>query len=114
MSHDCVTREADPKILEEAVRRIVSAMNPLRIMLFGSAARGTMGPDSDLDFLIVMPEGTHRRNAAKKACHALADLGVPKDSVVITPGDILKHCADPSLVIFAALADGKVIYEQAA
>jgi len=110
MTDDCVTREADPKILREAVRRIVSAMNPLRIILFGSAARGTMGPDSDLDILIVMPEGTHRRNAAKKACHALADLGVPKDIVVITPGDIERHGADPSFVICPALAEGRELH----
>lgn len=110
MNPERVTREADPKVLREAVRRIVSAMNPVRIILFGSAARGSMGPESDLDLLIVMPEGTHRRKAAKKACHALADLGVPKDIVVITPGDIEKHRDNPSLVIAPALAEGRELY----
>jgi predicted nucleotidyltransferase len=37
--------------LDELVRRIVEAVNPLRIILFGSAARGEMGPDSDIDVL---------------------------------------------------------------
>ena len=37
----------DPAILAEVVRRIVEVAHPDRIVLFGSAARGQMGPDSD-------------------------------------------------------------------
>jgi predicted nucleotidyltransferase len=39
----------DPKVLADIVRRIVDASDPERIILFGSAARGQMGPNSDLD-----------------------------------------------------------------
>src|SRR5882672_3592094 len=42
----------DPK-LEEAVGRLVSALHPRAIILFGSRARGTNGPDSDYDLLVV-------------------------------------------------------------
>jgi len=45
----------DPVLLDELVRRTVEAVQPRRIILFGSAARGTMGPQSDLDVLVVMP-----------------------------------------------------------
>ena len=38
--------------LAELTRRIVDAVHPLRIILFGSAARGEAGPDSDVDFLV--------------------------------------------------------------
>lgn len=45
---------------EEAVtgitRRIVEACRPVRVYLFGSVARGEDGPDSDLDFLVVVPD----------------------------------------------------------
>ena len=47
--------------VEELVRRIVEEVHPLRIILFGSAARSEIGPSSDLDVPVVMPEGTHRR-----------------------------------------------------
>ena len=40
------------EILQEIVRRIVAAVRPDRIILFGSAARGKMGPNSDVDLLV--------------------------------------------------------------
>lgn len=51
--------------LTELVRRIVQTVQPKRIILFGSAARGQMGPHSDLDLLVIMPDGTHRRQTAQ-------------------------------------------------
>lgn len=44
---------AAPDLLAEVVRRIVEVARPERIILFGSAARGDAGRDSDLDFLVV-------------------------------------------------------------
>jgi predicted nucleotidyltransferase len=46
----------DPAVLQELVRRVVDSVQPLRIILFGSAARGEMGPNSDLDALIVVTD----------------------------------------------------------
>ena len=46
----------DPAVLQEFVRRVVDSVHPLRIILFGSAARGEMGPNSDLDALIVVAD----------------------------------------------------------
>jgi hypothetical protein len=43
----------DPLVLGEIVRRIVEVAHPDRIILFGSAAHGTMGPDSDLDLPVI-------------------------------------------------------------
>ena len=43
-------------LIDELIRRIVGTVQPLRIVLFSSAARGEMRPDSDIDVLIVMPE----------------------------------------------------------
>jgi predicted nucleotidyltransferase len=50
-------RGPPPSLLADVVQRIVDAVRPLKIILFGSAAREDMGPDSDLNILIVMPEG---------------------------------------------------------
>ncbi len=43
-------------ILQDIVQRIVDVAQPERIILFGSAARGEMGPHSDVDVLVVTPE----------------------------------------------------------
>jgi len=42
--------------IREITRRLVEDCRPLRIYLFGSAARGDDGSDSDLDFLVVLPD----------------------------------------------------------
>ncbi len=101
-----VTRE----LLDDVVRRILDVIRPLRIILFGSAARGTLGPHSDLDILVVMPDGTHRRKTAQRLYLSLFDLGVPKDIVVVTESDVKNYGANPSLVIAPALDEGKELY----
>jgi predicted nucleotidyltransferase len=53
--------ETHSKVVDELVRRIVEEVHPLRIILFGSAVRGKVGPNSDIDLLVVMPQGVHRR-----------------------------------------------------
>jgi predicted nucleotidyltransferase len=43
----------DPAILADIVKRVVRAAKPEKIVLFGSAARGEMGPNSDIDLLVI-------------------------------------------------------------
>jgi predicted nucleotidyltransferase len=45
--------EAESVVIARLVRRIVEMVHPLRVILFGSAARGQRGPDGDIDFLRV-------------------------------------------------------------
>jgi hypothetical protein len=57
--------------IAELTRRLVESYSPVRIYLFGSVARGDDGPDSDLDFLVVIrddtPEERLRPGAVRKA-----------------------------------------------
>ena len=46
-------RRPDKKILAEIVQRVVEAAQPDKIILFGSAARGEMGPNSDIDLMVI-------------------------------------------------------------
>lgn len=100
----------DPQLVQELVDRIVDAVHPLRIILFGSAARGEMGPDSDLDVLVVVPDGTHRRETAKVIDRRSWGLGLTADVVVVTEQDIQQHGENPYLIIQNALEDGREIY----
>lgn len=52
-----VPSAGDP-ILGSLVDRLVETYRPMRIYLFGSAARGDAGEDSDYDFMIVVPDST--------------------------------------------------------
>lgn len=103
----------DQRLLDELVRRIVQTVQPRRIVLFGSAARGQMGPHSDIDLLVVMPDGVHRRRTAQRLYMALAGVGIAKDIVVITESDAREFADEPSLVIFPALREGREIYRAA-
>jgi predicted nucleotidyltransferase len=96
--------------LDEVVKRTVKAVQPLRIILFGSAARGTMGQESDLDLLVVVPDGVHRRRTAQAVYKSLRGIGFAKDIVVVTESDIREYGDNPSLVIYPALRQGKELY----
>ncbi len=97
-------------LIDEIVRRVSGAVGPLRVILFGSAARGEMGPASDVDLLIVVPDGTRRREASRKAFRALSGLGIAKDVIVVTEGDLKQFGGNPSLVIKPALEEGREVY----
>jgi len=102
--------QVDQSILDELVQRIVRVAHPRRIILFGSAATGRMGPDSDLDVLVVMPDGTHRRQTAQTIYRSLLGLGMAKDIIVVTESDVRQYGQNPSLVLYPALREGKEIY----
>jgi predicted nucleotidyltransferase len=40
-------------ILKEIIKRVVDVAHPESIIMFGSAARGEMGPNSDVDLLVI-------------------------------------------------------------
>lgn len=97
--------------LSEVIRRIVEVARPEKIILFGSAARGEMGPGSDLDLLVVKA-GAHRRRLAQKIYMNLFGVGQAVNVVVVTPEDIKRYRNSHSLVIKPAMQEGKVVYER--
>jgi len=96
--------------LDELVKRIVDAVHPLKIILFGSAVRGEMGPDSDLDLLVVMPDGTHRRHTARHIYGRVRGIKVPYDVVVATPSDLEKYGNSIGLIYKTILEEGRELY----
>jgi predicted nucleotidyltransferase len=96
-------------LLQEIVRRIVAAAQPEKIILFGSAARGEMGPDSDVD-LLVIKSCRNRRGTAQRIRRKLIGVGVPKDIIVATPEDIERYKDTIGLIYRPALREGRVLY----
>jgi len=97
------------EILQEIVRRIVAAVQPEKIILFGSVAREEMGPDSDLDFLVIK-SCKNRRETVRKIRRRLIGIGIPKDIIVATPEDIERYKDTIGLIFRPALNEGKVLY----
>ena len=102
--------QLDQDTLNAIVTRIVDVADPEKIILFGSAARGEMGPHSDVDLLIVK-DGVHRRDLAGIIYENLVGVGAAIDLVVVTPEDVERYKDSHALVIRPALRDGKVVYE---
>jgi predicted nucleotidyltransferase len=74
--------------LREVVRRIVRVAEPDQVILFGSAARGELGPNSDFDLLIIK-SGVRDTNELTRYLHAhLFDIRVPIDIIVATPEEV--------------------------
>jgi len=96
--------------LDELVRRIVEAVQPIRIILFGSAARGEMGANSDIDVLVVMPEGTPRRKTSQYLHTRLFGIPFAVDILVATPSLLEKHRDNIGLVYRQALQEGRELY----
>jgi predicted nucleotidyltransferase len=99
-----------PIALNHLVQRIVEEIKPMRIILFGSVARNNMSEESDIDLLVVMPEGTHRRRTAQLLYKNIRNIGVPFDILVITDGDLEKYKDTAGFVYQEILSEGKEVY----
>jgi uncharacterized protein len=103
-------RELPDAVLQELIERIVKAVNPDRVILFGSAARGTLGPNSDLDVLVVKSGDYRRIDLLHTIRRGLRGFGWPVDLVVATPEELTRFKDSFSLVHFTAVRDGREIY----
>lgn len=101
---------ANSKVIESLVQSIVETVHPLKIILFGSYARGKTNPESDIDVLVVMPEGIHCRQTAQLLYRQIKGLGVPFDILVATPSDLEKHKNNIGLIYRVVLQEGREIY----
>lgn len=102
-----------PLFLRRLIGRYVRAFAPMRIVLFGSYAKGTNRPDSDIDLLVVsyIPEGSihHIRRARQLA----ADCFPPVDVVFASPQDVAHAATAVSPFLQSILESGITVYERA-
>jgi predicted nucleotidyltransferase len=92
------------------VKRLVERFDPEQIILFGSHARGTASPDSDVDLLVVMPVSGSKRAKQVEMRVALHDIAVPKDIILVTPDQVERQRNVVGTLIRPALQEGKVLY----
>lgn len=98
------------RVLTDVIRRIVKAARPEKIVLFGSAARGEMGPNSDVDLLVIKRGKFNRGRVTESIYRNLYGTDAAVDVVVVTPEEIDRYRNEPCLVIAPALKEGKVVY----
>ena len=100
--------------IREMVRRIVEAVGPDRVIMFGSRARGEAGEGSDVDLMIIAPSDLPVWRRTMPLYMLLGGLGLAKDLLWWTPEEVEDWREVRSHVISRALREGKVLYEKAA
>lgn len=100
------------EVIAEMVRTIVERFQPLQIILFGSRARGTARPRSDVDLLVVFPELSDPRAKAIAIGSSLYCAALPKDILVATPEHIAEEQEFRGSVLDNATREGIVLYDR--
>lgn len=101
-----------PEITLGVVDTIVQAMNPEKIIVFGSCAREDAQWDSDLDLLVVMQTELPLVDRALKIRNLFEHIPCPMDIVVYTPEEVANWRQVPSSFIHQVLAEGRLLYER--
>jgi len=99
--------------IEQITRRLVEYYSPVRIYLFGSEARGDAGPDSDLDFCVVVPDNLSAQKLNSPAVYSfVSGTGYAKDIVRLRQSDFEARAVSVATSLPAtAVREGKLLYD---
>lgn len=99
--------------LDEVVHRLVKALDPVAIYLFGSRARGDARPDSDFDLMVVTrPEDGEAGYDYGRAYAPLVGRGIACDVLPVPAPDFDEDKDDPTSLCFQAAHCGRKVYER--
>jgi len=101
------------QVIQQAVRRLVAAARPSRIILFGSYATGTATENSDLDLMVIKHAVENRGEEMVRLRGCVGDIGEAVDVLIYSEDDVEERkewCTSP---IYWALREGRVLYESA-
>jgi predicted nucleotidyltransferase len=107
------TQIGKDQVIAEITRRLVEFYHPVRIYLFGSAARDDSGPDSDLDFCVVLPDDAPESLYRDRSIHSrFWGLRTAVDVVRLPCGDFDARAAHVVASLPATiLREGKLLYD---
>jgi predicted nucleotidyltransferase len=101
---------------EETIRHVVAViaehLEPRRVILFGSHARGEAGPDSDLDLFVELDPPLPSRGRSRQVKKLFDPYPCPMDIVVYSPEEVAYWKRAPASLVASVLREGKVLYER--
>ncbi len=103
----------NPQLVETIVQRILTVSRPQKIILFGSAAHGSMTADSDIDLLVLEPRTNNPRQESVRIAEALRGLKRPFDVLVMQTDRFEESKSIVGGIAYPAHKYGRVIYEAA-
>jgi len=100
--------------IKEIIRRVVSAAQPERVILFGSHSRGEAGKDSDVDLLVIEQEpfgpGRSRMAEIGRLEMAIGNIPLPTDILVYSQEEAERFRHAMNHVVCRAFKEGLVVY----
>jgi predicted nucleotidyltransferase len=98
--------------IAEITRRLIAFYDPARVYLFGSEARGDAGPDSDLDFCVVLPDDAPPSLYVPGIHRALWEVGTAADIVRFPLTDFYARAAHVASSLPATvIREGRLLYD---
>jgi predicted nucleotidyltransferase len=100
------------KLILEIADRIRREYKPERIVLFGSHATGTAGPDSDIDLLIVKNTRERPIDRRVEVARIASDPRrlVPLEPIVLTPAEVEERLAVGDQFVREIVERGEILY----
>jgi predicted nucleotidyltransferase len=90
--------------------QIIEKYRPEKIILFGSAVKGELKPDSDVDFLIVKKDTPHYGADRIRELSRLIERNVPMDLLIYRPEEFDKRLEMGDPFLQTVLKQGQVLY----
>jgi predicted nucleotidyltransferase len=104
-----------PTVIQSAVDRLVgAAQSPLKVILFGSYARGDAQDASDLDLLVVEEYVPNIVEEYGRLRGAIGSVGTGVDLLIYPLREFERRKDWQTSPVFDAVRDGKVLYERPA
>lgn len=109
------TRRVTQDVLAYIVEKIVRAVGPRQVIVFGSQAHGTAGEASDLDLFVVNDGPLSNRQLRRVIERLMAGRQFGIDLVVRSPEEVARNIADGNPFYTRHIfGEGRVVYERAA
>lgn len=104
-------REIKPELLEEVTGRIIDAVHPEKIVLFGSHVWGVPTDDSDVDLMVIVKHSEQPGyRLARDIYRSLRGLKVPVEVVVRTREEMERGLAVKTSLERRVLEEGRVLH----
>jgi predicted nucleotidyltransferase len=97
-------------IINQTIEKITEVLSPEKIILFGSANTDNFHEDSDLDFLIVVPNGTNKRKTTQLIYKNILSIGFATDLILIDEDEFKEFQNYDGYVIKSIVETGSIIY----
>lgn len=96
--------------IQSITKQLIEKYDPERIILFGSAARGDTGPDSDADFLIIKKHTPYYGSDRIRELSPIIERNIPVDFFIYRPEEFEKRLEMGDPFLKAILKEGRVLY----